>query len=73
MALKFEFNRHTLLQVVISRDLQMLLSMVKTALAFQIHVFTSALVPPCQLMMMPRYMNVSPLPRGFCSASQVLC
>lgn len=68
----FITDRHTLLQVVINQELQMLLSMVKSALAFQFHIFTSAPVPPCQLMMMPRYMNVSPLPGGFYSASQVL-
>lgn len=63
MGYTFEFNNmltmSTLEQVVISWDFQMFLSPMKAALAFPIRVFTSTSVPPCWLITLPRYVNVS--------------
>lgn len=47
------------MQVAINRDLKMFLSGARATLALPIPDFTSASVPPCRLMMLPRYGNVS--------------
>ena len=63
-ALTFELNILSLVLVLICFALQMFLNMMNATLAFCILALTSSAVPPCLLIVLPRYVNESVILEG---------